>query len=166
MNKLRIILLLVLAVTLLLPVQAKDFIDSHIRFNDLYGEVSIKHGGEDYDAYEYATIDTVIYEDDVIKTEEDSGAILGLEDMSTYVIKPESILIIHTEEKHVSNLELLHNCIWGNIKKMSEGKSINIEMSQCVAGIKGTIFRAFQSKDGLTNRIEVIKGVVTVTLND
>ena len=37
-------------------------------------------------------------EDDRIKTEEESGAILGLEDMSIFVIKPESILIIHTEE--------------------------------------------------------------------
>ncbi len=166
MNKLKIFILLVLAVTLLLPVQAKDFIDSHIRFNDLYGEVSIKHGYEDDDAYEYAEIDTVIYEDDVIRTKEDSGAILGLEDMSTYVIKPETTLIIHNEENNVSKIEMLIGTMWENIKKMAEGKTLEIEMSQCIAGGEGTIFRVFQSKDGQTNIIEVTKGLVRVTLND
>ncbi|MBP5467633.1 MAG: hypothetical protein J6Z11_00140, partial [Candidatus Riflebacteria bacterium] len=68
MNKLRIILLLVLAVTLLLPVQAKDKIDSKIRFNDYYGEVSIRPNDEEDDAYECVDLDTVIYEDDRIKT--------------------------------------------------------------------------------------------------
>ena len=166
MNKLKIILLLVLAVTVLLPVQAADKIDSHIRFNDFYGEVKIRPNAEEDDSYELVDLDTVIYEDDRIRTKEDSGAILGLEDMSTYVIKPESILIIHTEENNVSKLEMIIGCMWSNVKKMTEGKSFEVEMSQDCAGCSGTIFRAFQSKDGLTNRIEVIKGVVTVTLND
>ena len=118
MNKLRIILLLVLAVTVLLPVQAKDKIDSKIRFNDLYGEVKITHNADKYGPYEFAELDTVIYEDDLIKTEEDSGAILGLEDMSTYVIKPESILIIHTEENNVSKIEILVGTMWEILKRM------------------------------------------------
>ena len=150
MNKLRIILLLVLAVTVLLPAQAKDKIDSKIRFNDLYGEVTIRPNDEDDDAYEFAELDTVIYEDDRIRTEEDSGAILGLEDMSTYVIKPESTLIIHTEDGTVSKIEMLAGSLWKNVKKMAEGKSLEVEMSQIVMSINGTIFRAFQSKDGLS----------------
>ena len=166
MNKLKIFILLVLAVALLLPVQASDRIDSHIRFNDFYGEVKIRPDAEEDDSYEFVDIDTVIYEDDRIKTEEDSGAILGLEDMSTYVIKPETILIIHTEDDNVSKIEMLLGSMWGNFKKMVEGKSFEVEMSQCVAGGIGTIFRVFQSKDGLTNRIEVTKGLVRVTLND
>lgn len=60
--------------------------DSHIRFNDLYGEVKIRCSLDDDDPYEFAEIETVIYEEDLIKTEEESGAILGLEDMSTYYI--------------------------------------------------------------------------------
>ena len=152
MNKLKIILLLVLVVTLLLPVQAKDKIDSKIRFNDFYGEVKIRPNAEADDSYEFVDIDTIIYEDDRIKTEEDSGAILGLGDMSTYVIKPETTLIIHTEENNVSKIEMLNGCIWGNIKKMSEGKSINIEMSQCVAGILGSTvkFSTENGKDEIT----------------
>ena len=64
-------------------------VDSKIRFNDLYGEVSIRPDYEEDDAYEFAELDTIIYEEDRIRTKEESGAILGLEDMSTYVIKPD-----------------------------------------------------------------------------
>ncbi|MBR4570276.1 MAG: hypothetical protein IKO19_06365 [Candidatus Riflebacteria bacterium] len=49
---------------------------------------------------------------------------------------------------------------------MAEGRSLEVEMSQCICGGQGTIFKVFQSKDGLTNRIEVTKGLVKVTLND
>lgn len=115
-------------------------IDSFIRFNDFYGEVSIRCNHEEDDSYEMAEFDKPIFEDDRIQTKEESGAILGLEDMSTYVIHPESILIIHSEEEEVSKLEILRGVIVGNIKKMMEGKTIGPEMSQCVAGIKGTVF--------------------------
>ncbi|MBQ7167584.1 MAG: hypothetical protein IJR93_11635, partial [Treponema sp.] len=68
-----------------------DRVDSKIRFNDFYGEVKIRPNSEEDDAYEFAELDTVIYENDRIKTEEDSGAVLSLRDMSTFVIKPETI---------------------------------------------------------------------------
>ena len=75
-------------------------IDSHIRFNDFYGEVKKRCNFEEDDSYEFVDLDDVVYENDRIKTEEESGAILGLEDMSTYVIKPKSVLIIHSEEEN------------------------------------------------------------------
>ena len=156
MKRFKTILLLVLVITIALPAFAADKIDSKIRFNDLYGEVSIRPNDEDDDAYENATLDTVIYEDDRIKTEEDSGAILGLEDMSTYVIKPESTLIIHTEDGNVSKIEMLAGAIWGNFKKMSEGKSLEVEMSQCVCSINGTIMK-FESENGV-NEATCIRG--------
>ncbi len=142
------IVVLLLVVAQLLPVceipaaHAADKIDSKIRFNDFYGEVKIRPDSEEDDSYEFVDLDTVIYEGDRIKTEEDSGAILGLEDMSTYVIKPDSTLIIHTDEGNVSKIEMLAGSMWGNIKKMSEGKSLEIEMSQCVCGINGTTIYA------------------------
>ncbi len=114
--------------------------DSKIRFNDLYGEVSIRCNDEDDDAYEYAELDMEIFENDRIRTKEESGAILGLEDMSTYVIKPESTLIIHTDEGKTSKLEMLIGSMIVNIKKMAEGKSLDIEMTQIALGINGTIF--------------------------
>ena len=123
--------------------------DSKIRFNDLYGEVNIRCDFEDDDAYEYANINTVIYEEDRIKTFEESGCILGLEDMSTYVIKEESILIIHTEEDNTSKLEWIAGTMWANIKKMAAGKTLEVDMVQCVLGVEGTIF-AVEQKNGVS----------------
>ena len=139
-----------------------NMIDSHIRFNDFYGQVMYRPNWEEDDSYEFADIDAVLYECYRIKTEEDSGAILGLEDMSTYCIKPESIVIIRTEEvKGPTKFELLIGSIWGNIKKLSEGKSIKCEMSQCVAGISGTIV-AFEEKNGVS-KVTLFAGKVDVT---
>lgn len=136
-------------------------IDSHIRFNDFYGEVKKRCNFEEDDSYEFVDLDDVVYENDRIKTEEESGAILGLEDMSTYVIKPESVLIIHTEEGNESKLEMLIGSMWTNIKKMAAGKSLDVEMSQCVCGINGTIV-AFEETGGKSN-IYLFAGSVTVT---
>ena len=136
-------------------------IDSHIRFNDLYGEVKKRCNFEDDDAYEYAELDNVIYEHDRIKTEEESGAILGLEDMSTYVIKSESTIIIETDNTQESKLTILLGNMWANLKKMSAGKSVEVEMSECVCGINGTIV-AFEERGGKSN-IYLFAGAVTVT---
>lgn len=157
------VLMLVLAVAAAMPVLAQERVDSKVRFNDLYGEVSIRPNDEEDDAYEFAEIDTIIYENDRIRTKEESGAILSLEDMSTFVLKPESILIIRAEEENTTKMEMLAGRIIGNIKKMAEGKSMDFEMSQCVAGIKGTAIQLTQSKDGFVNRVDVIRGEAVVT---
>ncbi len=136
-------------------------IDSHIRFNDFYGEVKIRPDCEEDDSYELVDLDTEIYECDRIKTEEESGAILGLEDMSTYVIKPESVLIIHTYEEEVPRIVFIAGAIWGNFKKLAEGKSMKCEMSECVAGILGTIFALEESSQG--SKVWVFAGKVEVT---
>ena len=134
--------------------------DSHIRFNDLYGQVVYRCNDEDDDAYEYADFDVVLYENDRIKTYDDSGAILGLEDMSTYVMKPETTLIIQTEDANVSKWEMLKGSFIANIKKMAQGKSLEVEMSQCVAGINGTIV-AFEEKGGRSD-VYLFAGAVDV----
>ena len=113
--------------------------DSKIRFNDWYGEVKIRCNFEEDDSFEFIDHETVIYEDDRIKTEEESGAILGLEDMSTYVIKPESIVIIHTEEDNTPKWKMLAGSMIVTMKKMIGGKSFEVELSQSMAGIDGTI---------------------------
>ena len=135
--------------------------DSHIRFNDFYGEVKIRPDCEEDDSYELVDLDTEIYVCDRIKTEEESGAILGLEDMSTYVIKPESVLIIHTYEEEVPRIVFIAGAIWGNFKKLAEGKSMKCEMSECVAGILGTIFALEESSQG--SKVWVFAGKVEVT---
>ncbi|MBP5504470.1 MAG: RICIN domain-containing protein [Bacteroidales bacterium] len=135
--------------------------DSKIRFNEYYGEVKIRCDYEEDDSYEFVDRETVIYENARIKTEEDSGAILGLDDLSTYVIKPESILIIRTTEDTRSKFEVFLGNAVINIKKFARGRSIVFEMSQCVAGINGTIV-AFE-ETGLESTVWLFAGKVTVT---
>lgn len=147
------------------PVSTKCHeVDSKIRFNDLYGEVSKRCAFDDDDAFEYAELDNIIFENDLIRTKEESGAILGLEDMSTYVIKPESRLIIRTtydsRPNIVQKFDLLVGSMLTNVKKMAEGRSLEIEMSQCVAGINGTIV-AFE-ETGKESRVYLLVGKVNV----
>lgn len=164
---------LVLAIftfSLSLPATAQDIrfvkegkchqVDSKIRFNDFYGEVKIRCSFEEFDSFEFVDLDTEIYEDDLIKTEEESGAILGLEDMSTYIIYPETSLIIHTEEANISKWEMIIGTMLTNIKKMSEGKSLEVEMSQCVCGIEGTIV-VFE-ETGSASKVWLLAGKATV----
>lgn len=134
--------------------------DSKIRFNDLYGEVKIRCSLDDNAPFEFAEDDTEIFEDDLIKTEEESGAILGLEDMSTYVIKPESELIIHTEDGNVSKWEMIKGTFIANVKKMIEGKSLEVEMSQIAMGVEGTIFVVEET--GKESRVWLMAGAVSV----
>jgi hypothetical protein len=147
------------------PVSTKCHeVDSKIRFNDLYGDVSYRCCFEDDDALEYAELDAVIYENDLIVTKEESGAILGLEDMNTFVIGPESRLIIRTtydsRPNIVQKLEILGGTMLSNLKKMVEGKNLEIEMSQCCPGMNGTI-AAFE-ETGKESRVYLLVGKASV----
>ena len=134
--------------------------DSKIRFNDFYGEVKIRCSFEEDDSYEFVDLDTEIFEDDLIRTEEESGAILGLEDMSTYIIYPETKLIIHTEEDNTPKWKMLAGSMIVTMKKMIGGKSFEVELSQSMAGIDGTIV-AFE-ETGKESRIWLFAGSVSV----
>ena len=138
-----------------------DRVDSNIRFNDIYGEVSIRPYWKGDYAYESADFETVIFECDLIKTEEDSGCVLGLEDMNVYHVGPETKIVIKTERNKVTKLEMIVGGIWANIKKMAEGKTLEVEMSHCVSGIKGTIV-AFE-ETGKESRVYLFAGKVEVT---
>ena len=75
---------------------------SKYEFYDLWGEVSIRCNDEDDDAYEFARLDDDIYENDRIRTKEESGAVLvwELEDhenpyhSQTLTIGEESVIVI------------------------------------------------------------------------
>ncbi len=52
------------------PVSTKCHeVDSKIRFNDFYGEVKYRCSLDENDAFEFADIDAVLYENDLIQTE-------------------------------------------------------------------------------------------------
>ncbi|MDD3146411.1 MAG: FecR family protein [Candidatus Riflebacteria bacterium] len=160
----RIGLLLFAVLFLISPCFAREGQDSGIRFSDLFGEVSVRPNAEDDDAYEFAELDMPLYVNDRIRTKEESGAILSMADMSTFVVKPESIVVLNTTSGKENKIELLAGNIWVNVKKMVSDGTMEVEMSQAVAGIKGTNITC-STRSG-EDRIQVLRGHAEVLIKE
>lgn len=125
----------------------RDPEDTGIRFSDLWGMVAIRRGGGYDDEWEYCDLDTVIHYGDEIWTEADSGAVLSLQDMSTFRICESTKMAMPPREEAVSSFKILAGNVWVNMKKMWEGGEFHVELHQAVAGIKGTTFAAEQTDE-------------------
>jgi hypothetical protein len=136
--------------------------DSGVRFAELWGDVQIRHG-DDRLAWDFAELDMVICEGDHIMTKQDSGCIISLPDMTTFHMKPNSELIIVTRSEKENKLKLLAGKIIANVKKMIEDGSMDVEMSEAVAGIKGTTFVV--EENGVESTLKVLEGKVELTSN-
>ncbi|MFZ5952709.1 MAG: FecR domain-containing protein [Candidatus Rifleibacteriota bacterium] len=143
-------------------VQAKD---SGVRFSDLSGEVLVRPD-EDRLAWEFAEMEMILNVMDHIQTKKDASAILSLTDMTTFVMKPESEIILNTESEKENKIELLAGKVWVNVKKMVKDGTMNVEMSQAVAGIKGTNITCSSNQDGSENRIQVLRGIASVMIRE
>lgn len=99
-----------------------------------------------------------------IRTGKDSHAILSFYDMSTFTVQPESEVVLsspYTEGGTKVVLKMIIGNMWTNIKKMAKDGSMQVEMSQAVAGIKGTTF--VTAETGTTSTLKVIEGTVSFT---
>lgn len=96
-----------------------------------------------------------------VRTMEDSQAVLTFPDMSVFILKPETEVIVATPPQKDSKIKLVAGNIWVNIKKMINEGSMEIEMNQATAGIKGTTL--VLSDDGKTSTLKVIEGEVLFT---
>lgn len=137
--------------------------DSGAGFSDINGQVLIcphSENPEDEDNWEEAKLTSVIFVYDHIKTGDGSSAIIGFADMSTFIMRPNTEIMISSPPKPKSKLAL----VWGNIvinfKKMLKDGSMDIEMNQCSGGIKGTKLECWDTGD--TSRIAVYEGIVEV----
>lgn len=123
----------------------RDPEDTGIRFSDLWGQVAIRRGGGYDDEWEYCDLDTVIHYGDEIWTEPDSGAVLSLQDMSTFRICESTKMAMPPREEAVSSFKILAGNVWTNLKKMVEGGEFHVELNQIAAGARGTTFAAEQT---------------------
>ncbi len=136
--------------------------DSGVRFSDLSGDVQIRHA-DDPIGWEFAEMDTVICVGDVIRTDSDSYAHISLSDMTVFEMQPKSEVFMNTESEE-SQLSLLAGKLMGNFKRMVIDGEMGCEMSQGVAGIKGTTF-VMESNDRVST-LKVLEGTVEFTTND
>ncbi|MEF2176042.1 MAG: FecR family protein [Candidatus Absconditabacteria bacterium] len=135
-----------------------EYLDSGVRVSDVSGEVLVRRG-DDRLGWEMVEPGMVIYQGDVIHTvSRDGECLLSLPDLTTFQMKPTSVLVIDLYSEKESKLKLLAGKVIANVKKMIKDGSMNVEMSQAVAGIKGTIF--VLKEDQNSSSIEVIEGTV------
>lgn len=135
-----------------------------VRFGDLTGEVDVRPNCYDDDAYIFAVLSTPLYHDYRIRTLPQSGAILSFSDMMNFVMSPDSTIVLDTYERPIGNFEHVAGNVWINLKKMVEDGSMEVEMAQAVAGIKGTILRTEQTDN--TSTVKVFEGVVDLRPNN
>lgn len=140
-----------------------DMKKSGVEISDLYGEVLIElydDNGNFVDAYS-PELGEELAVNAVIITKGDSGVQLSLRDMTTFVIKSNSKVRVGDQTEDKNKLSILAGHVWGNVKQVIKDGSMDMEMSQAVAGIKGTTF--ILEDDGKTSTVKVFEGVVEVT---
>jgi hypothetical protein len=135
---------------------------SIVKFGGLSGETWVLRAwDEDIDQAIFADYDTPLYHGDLIVTRTRSGAILSWSDMSTFVVSENSCVVLDIKHEKESKFALVAGNVWVNLKKMIHGGSMEVEMGQAVAGIKGTTFIC-EEIDGVSI-VKVFKGTVEVT---
>ncbi len=135
--------------------------ESAVRFGDLWGEVNVRPNDEDDDAYIFAELSTPLHHDDRIRTLTRSGAILSFSGMSIFIMKEDTTIVLDIAAEHKSKIKMLAGNVWIILKKMWTDGSMEIEMSQAVAGIKGTTLIC-EEANGVST-LKVLEGSVEFT---
>ncbi len=138
-------------------VESVEARDSGARVSDLSGQVEIACP-RDLEAWDVMKMGRVIYVDCHLKTGEDSSAVISFSDMTTFEMKPDSEIVIDTPPEKESKWSLLAGNVWVNVKQMVKDGTMEVHMSQAVAGIKGTRF--ILTETGKESKIEVAEGTV------
>jgi len=133
--------------------------DSGVRFSGLNGQVEYKN--PDMEDWAFAELSTVLFEKAIIRTEDESSAVLSFTDMSTFVLKANSSVVVSTKGGRTTKIDLLIGNLVVNFKKMIRGGSMAVKMNQGLAGTKGTIFSC--TEQGGISKVEVLEGVVLFT---
>lgn len=143
------------------PPDYPNLVDSGARFSSLNGEVEIYHHGQPRSSKKFVKLNTVIYKMDHIVTGDESTAIIGFADLSTFLVKPESEIVVTSPPDRESKIKLVAGKIWLNIKKMINEGTMEVEMSQAAASIKGTKLILETTDDYST--VKVTEGTVELT---
>jgi len=141
--------------------------DTGAGFSDISGRVMICPPDKDpwdedsWDEAEMADLTSKIPEGSFIRTWDESEAWLGFSDMSSFHLKPNTTIMIGKPQNQDSKLKLVAGNIWVNFNAMLEGKGLQIEYNQAVAGIKGTTFECIEN--GEESILIVHEGTVEFT---
>ena len=139
---------------------------SSARFGDLFGQVEVNiprpDGTYDEEEWNYAKLDMDLPQGSRIIVREKSGLILVFPDTQTNItVGPGTEIILVSPDPQKSKISLPWGILKANVQKMMKDGSMEIEMSQAVAGIKGTQFILHETKT--ESSVKVIEGTVKFT---
>ena len=134
--------------------------DSGARFNWFDGMVEVMPDADLEDSRP-AEMGDVLQICDHVKTYEDSEAEISFADMATYYMKENSEIILNTPPVTNSKMQLVIGQILTNVRKMAKDGSMDVYMTQAVAGCKGTVFVC--EDDGTTSSVKVLDGTIAFT---
>ncbi len=143
------------------PATKAPKIDSRARFSNISGQVEVRSDDEP-NGWKFAKVGMVLNVGDHIKTSEDSTCVIGFGDLSTFVMKPESEIVISAPVGKDSKVGLVIGNIWVNIKRMVKDGSMEVDLTDMTIGVKGTIFEAFHDRKTGIERVSVTEGKVEV----
>jgi len=136
---------------------------SSARFGDLFGQVEVNipqpDGTYDEEEWNSAKLDTELPPGTRIIVREKSGLILVFPDTQTNITVGPGTEIVLVSPDPQSMISLPWGILKANVQKMMKDGSMEIEMSQAVAGIKGTQFVLNETKT--ESSVRVIKGSVS-----
>lgn len=135
--------------------------DSGVRFSGLNGQIEVYLPGSK--TWTLAKWDQEIPVGTRIKVgnedgDDESSAVLSFADMSTFVLRSGSEIVITGPPNKKDRASLVRGSIWANVKKMIKDGSMDIKMNQAVASIKGTTF--VLEETGSSSTLKVIEGIV------
>ncbi|MDY0267270.1 MAG: FecR family protein [Methanimicrococcus sp.] len=143
------------------PPPAPGLTEGLCKIGDLYGEVDVRQNDEDDDAYIFAWSGMQLYHNDRVKTLTRSGCIISFSDMSTFVMKEDCTIVMDLKNEKESKIALVAGNLWTNLKRMTQDGGLEVEMSQAIAGARGTTFIC-EENDGIST-VKVFEGTVEVT---
>ncbi len=140
-----------------------DLLDTGIRASDLYGECTYQLPTWDEDRWELLELGTILPVNAIVRTQDEGGVILSMPDMTTFELKPGSTLILTQRTGKRNVMKILAGNVVTNIKKILTDGTMEVEMSQAIAGARGTTFVCSEDENGST--LKVLEGTVDFTPN-
>lgn len=130
---------------------------------DLYGQVNVRPNDEDDDAYIFAWNGMQLYHNNRVKTLRRSGCIISFSDLSTYIMKEDTTIVLDIANEKETKITLLAGNVWINFKSMIRDGSMQTEVEGqwTVGGVKGTTV-IFEENEGVSVA-KVIEGTVEFT---
>ena len=135
--------------------------DAQAKFTSVKGQVHVRPD-LDKRAWQTAQLQTALRVMDHVRTQPDGTAIIGYGDASTFILKPETEIMLEAATARDTKVALAEGRIWVNVKQVAQDATLEIDMDQTVGLIKGTNITC-SSMPG-ENRIQVLRGVAWATV--